>query len=116
MDLWAPLVALVLAVLFTGIYATMAIYMYMGEYALDLPYPSDDITLFITTVSQMTIPLFIDCSFSTTFHKNTPDSNASNSIRLAFLSGTMLMTVSSLINVFVLNYYFKDVPGSIHRV
>jgi len=56
----------------------------------------------------MTIPLLLIAASLLLLTRTRPDSKASNNIRLAFLSGTMLMTVSSLINVFVLNYYFKD--------
>jgi hypothetical protein len=108
MDVWAALIIMALGIVFACVCAVYATYLYLFEFVMDLSYPSDDVANLIATISQMIIPILLIGASLLLFTRTRTDHKASNNIRLVLLGGTAMITVASLINVFVFNYYIRD--------
>ncbi|MHC1680551.1 MAG: hypothetical protein AB9860_04795 [Methanomassiliicoccales archaeon] len=107
-DLWAPLVLMVIGLIFASIFAAYVTYAYMDQFVADLPDPSRDFTYFLSTISLATIPVFIVSISLFLFLRTRTQGMAANRLKLVFFLAATLMVIGSSVNIVLYNVYFRS--------
>ncbi len=107
-DLWAPLLFMVIGLVFAIIFAAYVIYAYVDQFIVDVPDPSGDFHYFLESTSLATIPMFMLSISLFLFLRTRAQGIVANRLKLAFLTGTILMVAGSSIYIFLVNVYFRS--------
>ncbi len=107
-DLWAPLLFMVIGLVFASILATYVIYVYVDQFVADLADPARDLSYFLSTISLATIPMFMVSISLFLFLRTRAQGIVANRLKLVFFIGVIMMVVGSSINFVLFNFYFRS--------